>query len=254
MKKIFTLFLVLAVFCFAGMSVSAETEPDYIVDDAGILSYSEEKRLEDKVIEIKEEFGCDVGIYTVDFGSTSISDYEAQYCAEEHYNESGFSDDGILLMIFLDDNGRGGTHIATAGECIKIFDDELLYDIEDNFYDYLVEHDYYNAALSFISDCEYEIDDYYSFDSIWFLIAPIIGVVIAFIVVSTMKSELNSVRSKPHASDYTKPGSMNLTSSSDIFLYRRVTRTPRPQNTSKGGSSHSGAGGRSFGGHSGRRF
>lgn len=254
MKKIFALLTAVIIFCAVATPVFAETEVDYVLDSAGILSAAEESRLEEKAAEAKEKYGCDIGIYTVDFGSEIVSDYEAQWLAEDYYNDAVFSDNGILLMIFFDNDGRGGTYIATAGECIDIFYDDLLGDIEDNFYNYLSDRDYYNATLSFVSDCSDEITDYYSFNSIWFLLAPGIGIVIAFIAVGSMKGQLKSVRSKPNASDYTKAGSMKLTASNDIFLYRKVTRTPKPQNNSPGSSSHTGSGGRSFGGHSGRRF
>ncbi len=254
MKKIFALLTAVIIMCAAAFPVYADTEVDYVLDTAGILSFAEERNLEEKIAAAKEKYGCDIGIYTVDFGSETVSDYEALCYAEDYYNYAGFADNGILLMIFFDNDGRGGSRIATAGECIDIFDDDLLYEIEDNYYTYLSDRDYYNAALSFVSDCSDEITNYYSFNSIWFLLAPGIGVVIALISVSSMKGQLKSVRSKPNASDYTKSGSMKLTASSDVFLYRRVTKTPKPQNNSSGGSSHTGSGGRTFGGHSGRRF
>ncbi len=227
------------------------SEPLYIKDDANILTSSEEEVLLEKMCRIKEEYQCDVAFYSVDFGTASISDYEAQCHAEEHYTLSGLSSDGILLMIFFAGNGNG-THMTTSGECKKMFtEDDFIY-IEDNFYNYLVDRNYYRAVESFVSDSKDDIHDYKNFDGIWYLIAPAIGAVASFLSVGKMKSNLKSVRSKPNASDYTKAGSMNLTNSSDVFLYRRVTRTAKPKDTSSGRSG--GGGGGSFGGHSGRRF
>ncbi len=225
-------------------------EPVYIKDDADILTDSEEQTLMQRMLAIKEEYQCDVAFYSVDFGTASISDYEAQCHAEEHYTLSGLSSDGILLMIFFAGNGNG-THMTTSGECIKMFtEDDFLY-IEDNFYDYLLNRRYFNAVESFISDSKDDIHDYRNFDGIWYLIAPAIGAVASFLSVGKMKGDLKSVRSKPNASDYTKSGSMNITRSNDVFMYRRVTRTAKPKDTSSG---RSGGGGGSFGGHSGRRF
>lgn len=67
----------------------------------------------------------------------------------------------------------------------------------------------------------------------FWLVSIIIGVVIGFIVVSVMKSQLKSVRSNSGASDYIVPGSFNLTVSQDIFLYQRTTRTPKNTNNKK---------------------
>lgn len=225
-------------------------EPVYIKDDANILTDSEEASLKEEILAIKEEYQCDVALYSVDFGSASISDYDAQCHAEEHYSISGLSSDGILLMIFFAGNGNG-TRMVTSGECVDMFTDDDFINIEDNYYDYLADGRYYKAVESFISDSKYEIHDFRSFDGIWYFIAPAIGAVASFFSVGKMKNDLKSVRSKPNASDYAKSGSMNVTRSNDVFLYRRVTRTARPKDTSSG---RSGGGGGSFGGHSGRRF
>lgn len=227
------------------------SEPIYIKDDANILTNSEEKTLKEKILAIREEYQCDVAFYSVDFGSASISDYEAQCHAEEHYTLSGLSSDGILLMIFFAGNGNG-THMTTSGECIKMFTEDDFLNIEDNFYNHLVDRNYYRAVESFVSDSKDDIHDYKNFDGIWYFIAPAIGAITSFFSVGKMKGDLKSVRSKPNASDYTKSGSVNITRSNDVFMYRRVTRTAKPKDTSSS-SGRSGGGG-SFGGHSGRRF
>ncbi len=226
-------------------------EPLYIKDDADILTDEQEEKLKAEILEIKEVNQADVAFYSVDFGSASISDYEAKCYAEEHYKLSGLSQDGILLMVFFAGNGNG-THMTTSGECIKMFTEDDFIFIEDNFYGYLADHKYYNAVKSFVSDAGDDIYDYKHFDGIWFFIGPAIGAIASFFSVGKMKGDLKTVRSKPDAAGYTKPGSMNITNSSDVFLYRRVTRTARPKETSSGSSGRSGGG--SFGGHSGRRF
>ncbi len=225
-------------------------EPIYIKDDANILSASEEAMLMEKILSIKEEYQIDVGFYSVDFGTASVSDYEAKCHAEEHYILSGLSENGIILMIFFAGNGNG-THMTTSGECIKMFTKDDFYRIEDNFYGFLTSKNYYYAVDSFVSDCSDDIYDYKNFDGIWFLISPVVGAIASFFSVGKMKNDLVSVRSKPNASDYTKAESMNVSRSNDVFLYRRVTRIRKQQNNSSGSRGSSGG---SFGGHSGRRF
>ena len=71
-------------------------------------------------------------------------------------------------------------------------------------------------------------------------VAIVGGIIIAAIVAFVLTSQLKSVKMKPHANEYVKQGSMNVTHSQDIFLYRTVTRTARPKNdssSSSGGSS-----------------
>lgn len=250
MRKFIVLLAALMCSVIFAVSVSAVGEAPTVTDDANIFSSTEERRLTEKIKSVVAEYGCDIGIYTVDFSGSDVSDYEAREHAESFYNANGYDDNGILFMIFFADNGNGW-HIATAGECIDAFTDDDLDSIEDNFYSYLRDGEYADAANSFVSDCEYELNDFYTFNGMWFLIAPGIGVIIAFIAVNAMKGELKSVRSKPHASDYMKQGSMKLRVSNDAFLYKNVTRSAIPKSNSSGGS-HRGSGGRSFGGSGGR--
>jgi uncharacterized protein len=76
----------------------------------------------------------------------------------------------------------------------------------------------------------------------------VIGLVIALIVTGVMKGKLKTVRPKHAAADYVRPGSMDLRVRRDLYLYRTVSRRPRPKSTSSGGSSGSrrSGGGRSF--------
>ena len=66
------------------------------------------------------------------------------------------------------------------------------------------------------------------------LICVAIGIVIGLITVLAMKSQLKSVRMQNQANNYMIPGSMHLTHSADIFLYRNVTRVAKPQNNNTG--------------------
>jgi len=250
MKKLIILLVTLMCFVFFAVNVSALGEAPKVTDDANIFSSTEERKLTEKIEKIIEEYNCDVGIYTVDFSGSDISDYEARDHAESFYNSNGYDDNGIILMIFFADNGNGW-YMATAGECIDAFTDGDLDYIEERFLPYLKDGEYADAANSFVSDCKDELHSFYNFDSMWFFIALVIGVIVAFISVNTMKSQLKSVKSKPHAADYMKQGSMSLRVSNDTFLYKNVTRTAIPKSSSSGGS-HRGGGGRSFGGSGGR--
>ena len=86
------------------------------------------------------------------------------------------------------------------------------------------------------------------------IISVIAGLIIAFIITFAMKSKLKTVRSKYNASDYTVPGSMNITNSSDMYLYRTVSKVKIEKNDGGGSSSsssHTSSSGRSHGGSSG---
>ena len=57
------------------------------------------------------------------------------------------------------------------------------------------------------------------------------------------------------ARNYVRPGSMKVTNSSDFFLYRKVTRTEKPQQKSSGtggSSTHTSSSGKTPGGGGGK--
>lgn len=89
---------------------------------------------------------------------------------------------------------------------------------------------------------------------IWIPVSVIIGFIIALIAVGVMKSKLKTVRFKTTANSYLKKGSLNITDSSDLFLYRTVNRTAKPKdNEGSGGSStHTSSSGATHGGGSGK--
>ena len=65
------------------------------------------------------------------------------------------------------------------------------------------------------------------------LIAVVAGVVIALIVTLTMKSRLKTVRPNNSAREFIKKGSLDLRVNRDTFLYRRVERTAKQQDTQR---------------------
>ncbi len=70
------------------------------------------------------------------------------------------------------------------------------------------------------------------------------GLLASLVYVSRERRKLRSVNAKYQASEYYRKGSMDLTESRDIFLYRNVSRTRIQRSTpSSGGHSHGGGGG-----------
>ena len=61
-----------------------------------------------------------------------------------------------------------------------------------------------------------------------------IGFVIALIATGIMKGQLKSVRSQSAAAEYVKQDSLNVTESHDLFLYRNITRRPKPKSNNSG--------------------
>lgn len=58
----------------------------------------------------------------------------------------------------------------------------------------------------------------------------ILGVIVAIVVMMVHKGKLKSVRMQHAAANYIKQGSMKVTESREIYLYKKVDRTEKPQN------------------------
>ena len=60
-------------------------------------------------------------------------------------------------------------------------------------------------------------------------IAIVIALIIVFIGTSSLRSELQSVRTATEANIYIKDGSFNLTKQDDIYVCKKVDKTAKPK-------------------------
>lgn len=60
-------------------------------------------------------------------------------------------------------------------------------------------------------------------------IAIVIALIIAFIGTSSLRAELQSVRTATEANIYIKDGSFNLTKQDDIYVCKKVDKTAKPK-------------------------
>lgn len=242
-KKIFALVFA-AILCFSLMlPVSASNSR--LVDDAGLLTAEEYTEVLTVLNEISERQKFDVVVHTTNSTNGQyIRDYADDYF---DYNGYGFgsSYDGAILVI---DMGGRDWWISGCGRGVDNIDSSVIEKIGDEITPYLSSGDYRTGMITYAEMC----DDYCNGAPYnWFfgiVISVGIGFAIALISVFSMKSKLKSVRFQPAAKDYLVPGSMNVTASRDIFLYRNVTRRAKPKensssHTSSSGRSHSGGGG-----------
>jgi uncharacterized protein len=84
------------------------------------------------------------------------------------------------------------------------------------------------------------------------LISVGIGLFAALIVTGSMKGKLKTVHAQAAASQYVKPGSMNITERREMFLYSQIQRHKREKEKSGGSSTHTSSSGRTHGGSSGK--
>jgi len=159
----------------------------------------------------------------------------------------GKNRDGVLLLVCMDpreyrilSNGYAGDAIGM--DQIDAISEAIVSDLSDG--------DYADAFIAFADNCAYYLDGYlngFPFNAGKNLvIALIIGIVAGVIVAIVLKNQLKSVRQQKQANIYIKSGSMQLTTSRDLFLYREVSRTRKQSSNSSGSGSSRNVGGGSF--------
>jgi uncharacterized protein len=65
------------------------------------------------------------------------------------------------------------------------------------------------------------------------IIAIVVGLVVALIVTGIMRSNLKSVQKQQSAVYYEKEEGLTLTKNKDIYMYKKVDRTPKPKDENK---------------------
>nr|MCR4926279.1 TPM domain-containing protein [Clostridiales bacterium] len=272
------LLLSLSLTAFAVRSSDA---PPLLVDNANLLTSSEKQELSQLLEKISNNNNFDVVVVTVNStdGKTPEA-YADDYYDYNHYGQ-GTSKDGCLLLL---DMGNRKWHISTAGYGITVITDYGKDVIGDIITPYLSGGSYYTAFSKFANTVDeftnealkgtpydtnhkYANDNTYNYNNDYntntkksfdiadetILIALVVSVVIALIVVFSIRSKYKPVRFKPNASDYLVRDSLNVKQGYERFLYASVSKTARNDESSSGGgsSTHTSSSGTTHGGGGG---
>ena len=249
---------------FLGFSVSSAAGKKSVIDDAGLIKASDEKKLDKKIKNIqKDKF--DVVILTV----KSLDGKSAQDYADDYYDNNDYGlDNEKSGVLFLVSKGDRKYHISTKGAGIKAFTDYGIGRIMEEIKPYLSDGDYFNACDEFLNITKnfvkaykdgtpYDTDNPYN-EEIDYVILEVIALVIAFVIalisVGIMRLRMNTAKPKGTAMEYIKKGSFKLTSEKDIFMYSTVTKTAKPKdndNSAGGSTTHVSSSGSEHGGGGG---
>lgn len=228
----------------------ATTKDDtYIYDTAGILSPSQESRLEDSIAKLQDKYQVDVIILTVE-DSLSVNptrfteDFIDEGCDKGYFNE-----DNVILFI---NTQPGDRRVEIQGygsmEGISSRIDTILDDIQpllsDNEFDQAVE-EYVEHVTFYLKHPNSSLSKDSILFQLWFQILLSLG--IGGIAVGIM-SYHSSGRITTNSRTYIDSSSSRLVGSRDIYLRTTTKKVRKPQNN--GGSGKSGGGGRSAGGRS----
>lgn len=270
MKKIISVYLLTLTFVLF-VCVCAKASAQRLVDNAGLLDDVEAQELLSELDSVSEKHSADVVVmtsYGTEFGMST-----RDYCEYVFENNYGFSDDldGVILYVNM---AEREWQIATSGKVITALTDYGLEYIEDKFLDYLSDGYYYEAFTAFVLTVDelitiaengepFDVNTSREYGNMFdrlsigacIRISVIFGIIVAAISVGAMAAQLKSVSMQSGANAYIGRDAFRLNQSRDIYLYRNVRRTPRPQQTSSsgGGSTvHRSSSGHSFGGRGGK--
>ncbi len=151
MKKfiVFAIILTLGILFTSPLSaadVTTASHPPRVVDNAGLLSDSDEITLNATLVSVSLKHDCDVVVVTV----SSTGGKSVQAYADDYYDDNGYGlgtdKSGILLLVSM---GERDWYISTAGTAIKIFPYNTLGVIGDEVAGYLSDGNYSGAFDKF---------------------------------------------------------------------------------------------------------
>ena len=248
MKKIKTSILLVFLMCITlSVTAFASEGASRLYDGADLLTDAEESSLLNRLDSVSEKYQVDFVIANVETVGNLTSD---QY-VEAFYDDNGYGygadRDGVLLLLAMEERDY---RILSNGLGAKAISDGDIENIGNKITSSLSAGDYADAFDKFVDECEYQINgeiNGFPFDFAKnLMISLAIGFVIAFIATGIMKGQLKSVSKQLAATEYTKQGSMKVTTKNDLFLYRSVDRYKKE--TSSSSSSGSSGSSRNVGG------
>ena len=289
MKKVLCILISLALLTLICIPCFAQND-DLVVDDANILSDSEEQVLEAKLKEISDRQELDVVVLTV-YG---LEGKDINAYADDFFDYNGYGrgdgHDGCLFIVDMDTRyytmsttGYGITAITDYG--LEVIYEEVLNEFKDGYYydgfgrygelvDEFVtqakagapydENNPYGQYYSGYFDYSDWDDDYESSEPternpvMGVLISLVVAVIVSLIVVGMVKSSYKPVKFNSNAGYYLDNGSLHITNSYENFLYKNVSRVKIESESSSGhsggSSTHTSSSGMSHGGGGGRSF
>jgi uncharacterized protein len=260
MKKVTSLLIILLLAASLTVTCYATGGSPKIVDNADLLSASEEAALETLALSIANEYNMDVVILTeTSIWPNDITDFADDYFDNNGYG-IGYNHSGVLLLLDMDEREWA---ISTCGDAIDALTDYGQEQIMDEVLDYLGDDEYYDGFRTYLNLLDNYFEAYENgepidkqrdlFDIIFDLfIALAIGSTAGGITIAIMRAGMKTVRPQRGAQSYVKQGSFKLNKQRDMFLYSNTTRTRKQSSSSGGSSTHRSSSGRSHGGSRGR--
>lgn len=243
MKKIWS-FVLACILCVALTVPAFAADIDRFTDTVGLLTESENVALNNKLDTLSQQLHFDIAIVVMD----SLDGWEVDDAAESIYDQYNFGygadRDGVILLIAMDSRDWGITAKGFGKEALN----KDAQDAISGLIVPLLSTGEYNEAFNVFADgCGDMVTDAMNgnvykapFNVVKSIgIAVVVSLVVALIVVGSMKAKLKTVHQKYAASDYVVPGSLAITNARERYLYSTTSRTAKPKNDSSSSSGGS---------------
>lgn len=240
MKKtgmILKMILLCAVLVFS-VNIQAKAAGNRLVDNADILTQSEEADVLSELNAVSQKLNFDVVVFTVE----TLDGRSAVNAAETIYDNGGYSGDGVILLISMEDSAWC---ITATGYGTNALNENARDKIGRAVQSELSAGEFASAFITFAQQCEERVslaqsgEEYREpFD---FLKTVVIGFVISFIVglivTGSMAGQLKSVHMQTAAAEYVKKDSLKLAASGERFLYKKLDKKERASSSTQNGNS-----------------
>ena len=228
------LFLPVAAYA-ASTDVSTEVDAEYVFDVYGLLTNSEQRKLENRAEEISEQYGC--GVYIVIVDDYEDYAYYVETAAEYIYEDTGLGmgskRDGVMLLLSMYDRDYD---IVAYGYGNTAFTDYGKERVAEEFKDDFRSNDWYNGLNDYLNICERYLGYRVLFKAALIVLVPMI---VAGIVVGIFWSQMKSVRLAGRAAEYVAPGGLDVQVSEDVYTHTSVNRIRRERSSNSGGGGTS---------------
>lgn len=221
----------------------------YVVDQADILTDSEEKKLEALCKKASKNCETDIVIITMRTGK-DYQDFD-NYVDDILYNYYGYSGksanpDAVVYAIDMVSRANG---CRTAGKAQSDISQSVLDDIRISSGEELTDGDYYAGCKVFVKGIEKQLNNsfLYEFMLYWpikLIIAAVIALISVLVMMGNSKTKV-TVSGRTYANN-----GLRMHRQEDRFINTTVT-TRRIESSSSSGGSRSGGGGGNSGGSRG---
>lgn len=248
------------------LSLTAQADgAGQVIDDANVFTADECQRMTEIILEIEQKHQVDLVVLTTRDTPYDPSDslWRVRDYADEYYDDGGYGmgADGSGMLLLLDMHNRA-MWLSTGGVMIDYINDDREEDILDHAYDRLVEGDYGGAMIAALNRVSHWMDagrreGFFRYDEVTgerigglynaltpmeAAVAAVAGLAAAAAVYLSVSAAYN-LKGSTYTYDRSANTSVTLVRDDQVFLRKRIHRSPIV--------TGNGSGGRSGGGRSG---